>query len=57
MYAMYFFNDFFITTLTGEGTNNIKQIREFLSPSDQKIIDDLTPDDNPVLVLFKMKEF
>lgn len=57
MYAMYFFNDFFITTLTGEGTNDIKQIREFLSPDDQKIINDLTPDDNPVLVLFKMKEF
>ena len=55
--ANFLYNDCFVTSISSERSNDIEQIKAFLSPDDQKIINDLTPDDNPVLLLFKMKEF
>ena len=51
-------NDYFVSHITDNNYENLsRELKDFLSPEDQKILADYKPDDNPILVLFKFKDF
>ena len=51
-------NGYFVSHITDNNYDELsRELKYFLSPEDQKILADYKPDDNPILVLFKFKEF